>query len=113
MALLKKIKSATLVEALMATVLIVVVFIIASLVLNNLLLNTFSKNTHAVENRIFELQYYSKNRIIQLPYHEEFGNWDIEIKEENSEGKKWLEATGVNKLNKKEIKKNMLCKLQK
>jgi lipopolysaccharide export LptBFGC system permease protein LptF len=79
MVILKKIKSATLVEALIATVLIVIVFMIASLILNNLVLNTLSKNTHNVENRLNELEYDLQNKIIKLPYNETFEDWDITI----------------------------------
>jgi len=110
MALLKKIRSATLIEALIATVLIVVVFIIASLVMNNLLLNSFSKNTHAVENRMFELQYRANQNTLLLPYHEEFDNWNIDIKKELVDGKTWQKITALNNQNKKEVIKNTLCK---
>jgi hypothetical protein len=109
MALLKKIQSATLIEALVATALIVVVFIVASLVLNNLLLNSFSKNTHTVENRIFELQYQAKHSNLVLPYHEEFDNWDIAIIKVSIEGKTWQRITALNSQNKKEVVKSTLC----
>ena len=79
MAVLRKIKSATLIESLVATVLIVVVFVVASLILNNLMFNSFSRKTHDVETRIYELEYQIKHNTIKLPYHEEFGNWKIDI----------------------------------
>ena len=110
MAILKKISSATLIEALIATVLIVVVFIIASLVMNNLLLNSFSKNTHAVENRMLELQYQANQNTLLLPYHEEFGTWNIAIKKELVNGKTWQKITALNSQNEKEVIKNTLCK---
>lgn len=112
MALLRKIRSATLIEALVATVLIVIVFIIASLVLNNLLLNSFSRNTHAAENRIFELEYSSQHNTIILPYTENYGNWRIELKMENADGKSILRSRAVNKNNGKEILKGRLCRIQ-
>jgi hypothetical protein len=108
MALLNKIRSATLIEALVATVLIVVVFVIASLILNNLLLNSFSKNTHAVENRLFELGYNAENDLMKFPYAEEFKNWDIKMEKEQIKEQVWLKSTAVNKLNKKEIIKYRL-----
>jgi len=113
MALLTKLRSATLIEALVATVLIVVVFIVASLVLNNLLFNSFSRNTHAIENRLFELEYSAQHTIIQLPYSEEFQNWHVELIIEEQQGKQWLKAMVVNNANKKEIIRNRLCTLQK
>lgn len=79
MDVLKKIKSATLVEALVATVLIVVIFVISSLVINNLLLNGFNNNTTEIENRLYELDYFYQNKKISLPYNEAYQNWDISI----------------------------------
>lgn len=98
MALLKKIKSATLVEAIVATILVVIIFVIASLVLTNLVLNTFSKNTHPVETRLNELEYQIQNTAIHLPYHENYNGWEIEIKNENFKSQKgvFLSATNEN-----------------
>jgi len=108
MALLKKIKSATLVEALVATVLIVVVFIIASLVLNNLLVNSFSKNTHGIENRIFELEYQAIHGAIIFPYHEEFKNWDIEFIKEQHDNNTVITAHAIHKGSGKEVNKSII-----
>ncbi|QYJ68273.1 hypothetical protein [Flavobacterium litorale] len=108
MALLKKVKSATLMETLVATVLIVIVFIVASLILNNLLFNSFSKRTHDIETRIYELEYQVKNDNIQLPYQETFNNWEIELKIEKDNEKIWLYADAKNKLNKKEVSKSSI-----
>lgn len=108
MALLKKIRSATLIESLVATVLIVVVFIVASLIINNLLFNTFSRNTHAVENRMRELAYQADNKLIALPYKEEFGNWDISLENEESKAAQWLTCRAINRSNKKEVVKSSM-----
>lgn len=79
MDVLKKIKSATLVESLVATVLIVVIFVVSSLVINNLLLNGFNNNTTEIENRLYELEYEYQNKKIKLPYNESFQDWEISI----------------------------------
>lgn len=79
MDVLRKIKSATLLEALVATVLIVVIFIVSSLVINNLLLNSFNNNTTKIENRLYELEYAYQNKLIAIPYNETFENWDVTI----------------------------------
>lgn len=105
MVILKKVKSATLIEALVATVLIVIVFMIASLILNNLVLNTFSKNTHAIENRINELEYEVQNTNIKLPYQEKHNNWEISILEERIETKLIISIHATNTSSKKEIVK--------
>lgn len=98
MDVLKKVKSATLVEALIATILIVVIFIIASLVINNLLLNNFSHNTQHVESRLNELEYNLINKKITFPYLEEFEKWDINISKINDKvtGKTWFEIKAYN-----------------
>lgn len=112
MVVLKKIKSATLIEALVATVLIVIIFVIASLVLNNLVLNTFSKNTHAVENRINELEYELQNNIIKLPYQENYKGWDISMNLEIVSTKKIISISAINSNSKKEISKQQIVWLQ-
>lgn len=108
MVVLKKIKSATLIEALVATVLIVIVFVIASLILNNLVLNTFSKNTHAIENRINELEYEVQNKVIKIPYQESFNGWEISIENETVSSKKTFVISAVNGSTKKEILKQRI-----
>lgn len=103
MVVLKKIKSATLVEVIVASVLIVIIFVIASLVLNNLVLNTFSKNTHPVENRLNELEYEIENGRVKLPYQENYKGWDIAVKIEKEDSKKELVILATNESNTKEI----------
>ena len=113
MVVLRKIKSATLIEALVATVLIVIVFIIASLILNNLVLNTFSKNTHAIENRINELEYKIQNKVLKIPYQESYKGWDISITpEKTSSYKKAFVISALNSSTKKEISKQQIIWLQ-
>ena len=79
MDLLKKLKSATLIEAIVATVLIVVIFIISSLIINNLLRNQFKSNTSEIESRLYELEYQYQFKKIKLPYYESFQNWEISV----------------------------------
>ena len=112
MDLLKKIRSATLIEALVATVLVVIIFVVSSLVLNNLLLNSFSSNTHAVETRINELTYSAAHETISLPYNEDFKVWRVHLEVQESDGKTWLRASAVNTDTGKEIIKNSLCKTE-
>lgn len=108
MVILKKIKSATLIEALVATVLIVIVFVVASLILNSLLLNSFKRNTHAVENRMTELEYQLQNKTIRLPYREEFKNWEIELNYEQKTNLQWLKTKAIHKNNGKTVIKTKL-----
>ncbi|WP_163408504.1 hypothetical protein [Flavobacterium ajazii] len=108
MAVLKKIKSATLIEAVVATVLVVIIFIVSSLILNNLVFNTFSKNTHGVETRINELEYEVQHNVIKLPYQEDYKDWDISIELETVSDKKMISVSAVNRVSKKEISKQQI-----
>lgn len=103
MDVLKKLKSATLVEAIVATVLIVIVFVVASLILNNLVLNTYSKNTHAVEYRLNELEYEMQNNQIVFPYEEHFKDWEITISKETVDSKTTISIEAKNQNNNKSI----------
>ncbi|MBC7523112.1 MAG: hypothetical protein H7239_01535 [Flavobacterium sp.] len=110
MDLLKKLKSATLIEALIATVLIVVIFIVSSLVINNLLLNSFNNNTGAIENRLCTLEYKYQNKHIQLPYNENFENWTITINKEqkNKDGVYFITIKAKKNESNKTIIKNRI-----
>lgn len=103
MVVLKKVKSATLVEVIVASVLIVIIFMIASLVLNNLILNTFSKNTHPIETRLNELEYELQNDLIQLPYEENYKGWDVTIQVEKTTSKENLLIQAINSHSEKEV----------
>ena len=108
MVVLKKVKSATLVEVIVASILVVIIFMIASLVLNNLLLNTFSKNTHPVETRLNELEYELQNGLFKLPYQENYKGWDISITTEIKESNKELFIVAINATNKKELSRQRI-----
>ena len=103
MDVLKKIKSATLIEALVATVLVVIIFVIASLVLNNLVLNTISKNTHSLDCRLNELEYQIQQSAIHLPYQEDYKGWIITIKKENNKLTVLVLLSAINQEGNKEI----------
>ncbi len=79
MDVLKKIKAATLIEILTASVLILIVFMIASLSFNNIFKHQIQRDHSAIENRIKELEYYSIHGTIKLPYSEDFDGWEIFI----------------------------------
>jgi len=81
----RKIKGATLMETLVATVLIVIVFMLASMILNNLFSNTIKSNTRVIDAYISELEYQYINDKITLPYQTDFKHWSIEIFETNSD----------------------------
>ena len=105
MAVLKKINSSTLMEALVATVLIIVVFVIASLVLNNLLLNSFATTTHKINYRLNELEYNINCGKLVLPYSENFEGWDITIEKDKSE--KSVGISAINQVGKEVLRKRI------
>lgn len=103
MVVLKKVKSETLIETVVASVLVVIIFMIASLVLNNLVLNTFSKNVHPIETRLNELEYELGNDLIKIPYEENYKGWDIVIQTQKTESKENLFISATNSQNGKEV----------
>ena len=107
MVVLKKIKSATLIETLIATVLIVVVFLIASLVINTLFFNTFHQKKDIAITRLNELEYSYLHNALAVPYEEEIQNWNISITEEKH-SKPYILFIATNKLTKKEIRRTLL-----
>jgi hypothetical protein len=88
MVILKKIRSATLVESLVATVIILVVFFMASMVLNNLFSNVIKSNTIDIENYCNELEYLYQHQKIKPPYQDTYLNWDIQISLQAPDNKK-------------------------
>jgi len=83
MVILKKIRAATLVETLTASVLIIIVFMIASLSFNNIFSNHVKRDQSAINNRIKELEYLVIHKQLKIPYAEDFGSWEIEITDTN------------------------------
>lgn len=79
MVVLKKIKAATLMETLVATVLIVVIFMVSTFLLNSLFNHTVKNNTKTVQTHISQLIYLSMHDKLTIPYDDEFENWYISI----------------------------------
>lgn len=108
MVILKKLRSATLVEAIVATAIIVIIFIVASLILNNLLLNAYAKNSHSVEERMDELIYMAANNKITLPYTEAVNSWDVKLTKDQTSTVQF-EITAIAVKNKYSVKKHKIC----
>lgn len=84
MVILKKIRAATLIETLTASVLIIIVFMIASLSFNTVFSNHIKRDHSAINNRIKEIEYLYTHEKIKLPYIEDFGNWEIQVIPDNN-----------------------------
>ena len=82
MAVLRKLKSSTLMETLVATVLIVMLFMISSMLLNSLFSNSLQSRYGAVDQHLLQLQYQYQNGAIALPYTETLDSWEIHIYKE-------------------------------
>ena len=74
-----KLRGATLLETLVATVLILVIFLVSGLIINNLAKNTIQNNHHSIEVELKRLGYFGLHQKISLPYSAEFKNWNIEV----------------------------------
>jgi len=85
MVILKKIRSATLVETLVASVIIVVVFMIASLSLNNIFKGTIQSKDSEFQNRIKQITYFYKSTQIDIPFYEDNNQWEISIEKQKGE----------------------------
>jgi hypothetical protein len=84
MAILKKIRSATLVETLVSSVIIVLIFMITSVSVNNVLRNVITHNTFAIQNKVKEITYLLKNQKINIPYSEETQNFYLLLDKKNN-----------------------------
>ncbi len=103
MVVLKKIKSATLIETLVATVLIVIIFMIASLSLNSVFANTVLNNTNTIENHLHQLEYQTDNQMIPVPYNDSMEDWNIEIEKIEESKTDYLLFTAIHQKTKKTI----------
>ena len=96
MALLKKLKSATLIETLVSSGIILIVFVIGSMTINNIFQSSIKNNDDAFRSRINELQYLSLHHKIKFPFFEDTDLWDITIEKKETT----IILKGVNKKNK-------------
>ena len=83
MVVLKKIKGATLMETMVATVLIVIIFTVASLIMNSLIRARSKSNQQEISVYLRKLEYHYVHGTLELPYSDEWKNWEISIAEEN------------------------------
>jgi|SRR5690606_9738720 len=84
MVILKKIKSSTLIETLVASVIIVIIFVVSSLILNNVFLSVTKNNATPIHTYLKELHYLKINNKISLPFSTEFKEWSIDIFVDNT-----------------------------
>lgn len=101
--LTKKVKGSTLMETLVATVLIVIVFMMASMVLNTLFASTLIQNDQSVRQQLTQLQYHYEHGLLEVPYYEKMGVWELNVNNVNWKEGKQVEFSAVHESSKKEI----------
>lgn len=106
MVVLKKIKGATLMETMVATVLIVVIFMMASLLLNSIFSSSIQGNNQQITTYLNTLEYHYQNNNISIPYYEELEDWDIEVRSEQIANSTYLVIEATNKQSKNLITKH-------
>lgn len=106
MVILKKIKSSTLIETIVATVIIITVFMVSSLILNNLFSNVIANNIRPIEAEINKIHYLYNNGKVTLPYFDEINDWTISAKKYNEFNVSKIEFQAVNRKTKKVILKH-------
>jgi hypothetical protein len=74
-----RLRSATIVETLVASVIIVVVFSMASLILNNTFKSKILSNSADIENYSNKLFYLVQHNRIDTPYSENFSGWELKL----------------------------------
>ncbi|MFS4493179.1 hypothetical protein [Maribacter sp. 2308TA10-17] len=104
MVVLRKIKGATLMETMVATVLIVVIFMIASLLLNSIFSSSIQGNNQQLTSYLNLLEYQYKNNLISVPHYEELDDWDIELLSEEIGASSYLILEATHKTTKKTLK---------
>ncbi|GAA3614532.1 hypothetical protein Q4Q39_02680 [Flavivirga amylovorans] len=107
MVILKKIRASTLMETLVATVLIVVVFMISSMILNNLFSNTIKNNTRTIDTHLNELEYLYINEQLEIPYQDDFNNWEVSITEYKENQSNKIEFEAINRTINKTVTKTI------
>lgn len=84
MALLKKIRSSTVLETVIASAIVLVVFTVSSLTLNNIFLGTVRTADNGLRNRLREVEYLCLHAQLGLPYFERAERWEISAEKQGN-----------------------------
>ncbi len=104
----KKLRASSLVETLVATVIIVLMFAVASLTLNNVFKNSIQNNTDSIDNQLNYLVYQYKNEQINIPFTDEYEDWEITIQKETKKSEKYILFEATNNKYKKSVLKKLV-----
>jgi Tfp pilus assembly protein PilV len=103
MAILKRLRGATLMETMVATVLLVVIFMVASLVMNSLVLAGAKANLEPINEKLNTLEYAYQNTNISVPYEEQWKDWLINMTKVNQNNSPIVRITAVHAKNDKVV----------
>lgn len=106
--LIRKYRSATLMEAVVATALVVIVFMVASLVINNLLKSYYLGKTQDVAYRVNQLRYQMCYSKIIVPYKEKYGSWSINAEIERDATTEFLQFEATNEASGKTFRRSFI-----
>ena len=95
-------------ETLVATVLIIIIFIISSMILNNLFSGSIKNNTQAIDTYLKELQYLQIHDKIDLPFREDYNQWEVSMEKYDNNESQLIEIEAINKQTNKSITKNYI-----
>ena len=80
-----KLKSATLMEALVASIIIFTIFVIAINIITNVALNTSKKNSFRLRQEVNEIEYKALTNQLSLPFTRKNENWYISVYKKNNQ----------------------------
>lgn len=83
-----KLKSSTLMEALVASIIIFIIFVVSIEIINNIALSASSRNSFELRQEINEIKYNASTNNLELPFFTRNRNWHISVYREN--GLKYL-----------------------
>lgn len=90
-------------ETLVASVLIVVIFMIAGMTLNTIFYSTTKNDMKSIKAYLYELQYLQKNKKLELPFQDTFGEWEIYVNSFEDGGINIIEFEAINSATNKTI----------
>ncbi|GMN06267.1 hypothetical protein MTsPCn5_16560 [Croceitalea sp. MTPC5] len=96
-------------ETMVATVLIVIIFMVASLVMNSLLAARAKNDVQAITQHLKKLEYQYVNKMLTLPYFEDWNNWQIEGLILEREGLDSFELKATNTITQKKVATNLIA----
>ena len=98
-------------ETMVATVLIVIIFMVASLVMNSLIAaKSKGGDGQVIREHLKKLEYQYLNQQIEIPYAEQWENWEITVLEDEKQAIKTIELKAIEELSNKQVTSYLIAK---